>query len=172
MITMFCYTDHQFYEVAASWNWRTHHQEEERTIKMHPFCSLSLLVVPDTADQFVQHKLALVWRCNTVLILHIFQHRLAAIAILWSAEKAIHQIYDEVFLKALTPVFYSHDELRYVIKFKGILINFSLLEPYSMCVIIFFIHGRLDDFYDFPSPYRNTQGHIHIKCCDRKLLPI
>jgi len=139
---------------------------------MNSFCSHNLLIVPDTGDQLIQYKLAPFWECILAHILHIFQDGLAAVAVLQSSEKAVHQIYDEVPPEALAPVFFSKNELQYSSEFQGILLDFPFLEPRSMHLIMFFIRRRLGDFNDFPSPQRDTQGHIHIECCGRKLFPI
>jgi len=97
---------------------------------------------------------------------------LHTIAVLRSDEKAVHQIYDKVPLEVLAPVFFSQNELWYSSEFRGILLDFPFLEPRCVHLIIFFIYRRLCEFDDFPSPERYIQGHQHIKCCDRKLLPI
>ena len=137
---------------------------------MHPFYSRTLLAVPDTGDQLIQYELAPVQGCTLGDILDKFKDRLAAIAAPQFTEKAGHQICDVVSLKALTPVFFSRNELRHSSEFRGVLLDFPFLKRHSVHLIIFFICGRLGNLDNFPSPERYTQGHKHIECCDWKLL--
>jgi len=94
---------------------------------VHPLLQPTLLVVPHTGDQLIHYELAPFYGWNLAHIHEIFKDGLAAVAVLLSAKQAVHQVYDEVPLKALTPVFLGQVELMHSSEFHGILLEFPFL---------------------------------------------
>jgi len=58
MIIVFHHIVHPFYERARLLCSRTHHQEEEWTVEVHPIRRLTPVVLPHTGDELLHYKLA------------------------------------------------------------------------------------------------------------------